>query len=74
MKSWYLIHITGPFTRGFSPLTVLSFLFLISSSAAQENATPPQADAQRIYRQAYEAAMADSIISPDEQQMLQAAN
>ncbi len=37
---------------------------------AQEGAGTQETEAQRIYRRAYEAAMADSVISPDELQML----
>ena len=36
----------------------------------QEGAGTQETEAQRIYRRAYEAAMADSVISPDELQML----
>ncbi|MEE9162023.1 MAG: hypothetical protein V3U35_03540 [Candidatus Neomarinimicrobiota bacterium] len=40
--------------------------------AAQEQQEEPTSGAQEIYRQAYETAMADSIISPEEEAMLKA--
>ncbi len=57
-------------TRGTIFLVVIFLLSIVNLLAAQEGAGRQESESQRIYRRAYEAAMADSVISPDELQML----
>ncbi|GAG48192.1 unnamed protein product, partial [marine sediment metagenome] len=53
------------------PLTVIVFLSTVSFLAAQESAGSQETESQRIYRETYQAAAADGVISPDEEQLLQ---
>ncbi len=65
----------SPNTERFRTLVTVSVavVFFLSTAnilAAQEGAGTQESPSQRIYRQAYEAAMTDSVITPDELQML----
>ncbi len=65
----------SPNTERFRTLVTVSVavVFFLSTAnilAAQEGAGTQESPSQRIYRQAYEAAMVDSVITPDELQML----
>ncbi|MFB0515092.1 MAG: hypothetical protein ACETWG_00625, partial [Candidatus Neomarinimicrobiota bacterium] len=50
------------------PLIVAVLLFAAGLLLAQEGVGTQEIEAQRIYRQVYQAAMADSVISAEEEQ------
>jgi len=62
------INDSGPFGL----VLLMLVLVLPRPVLAQAESDQQEPEGQRIYRQAYETAMADSIISPDEEQMLKA--
>lgn len=70
MKPIHFPGLVWHHTRGTILLIVFFLLSTVSLLAAQEGTGTQEAQSQRIYRQAYEAAMIDSVISPDELQML----
>ncbi len=70
MKSIRFLSLVWRHTRGTILLVVIFLLPIVSLLAAQEGTGTQETESQRIYRRAYEAAMADSVISPDELQML----
>ena len=70
MKPSYSPHTERFRTLGTVAVAVVLLLSIISHLSAQEGTGTQETESQRIYRQAYEAAMVDSVISPDELQML----
>jgi len=72
MKSIYSPKVVRFRMMGAVSIAVVFLLSIVSLPAAQEGGVTLETESQRIYRQVYEAAAADGIISPDEEQMLQA--
>jgi len=60
MKSIRFLSLEWLHTRGTILLIVIFLLSIVNLPAAQEGAATQETESQRIYRQAYEAAMADS--------------
>ena len=53
------------------PLYLLLLTASLSWLVAQDDGPPPQGEPTEIYRLVYQAALADSVITPDEQLMLE---
>lgn len=60
MKTMHFAGVMWLYTRRTTPLTVIVLLSIVDPLAAQESADTQETEAQRIYRQAYEAAIANS--------------
>ena len=70
MKPSYSPKVKQFRTLGTVTVAVVFLLSVVNLLAAQEGVGTQETPSQRIYRQAYEAAMTDSVITPDELQML----